>query len=187
MMIIALGASFASFVLVEAIYLNTIYNLETGFLPALGVALISFMRTSIWLANVDTRRDFPEPTYWRLPTPQVISIAKRVLKTYSYGRSRWFITYEDRQAGEIHATLSFTDDSYSDMRWLVPTGRIEKSITVRISFEPKPDSATEVVLTWLVDSPISRFDCNCIIAEVTNSITQDLADAQYSRLTGLTK
>ncbi len=185
MMIIALGASFASFILVEVIYFNTIYNLEAGFLPALGVAFISFIAISIWLANIDTRRDFPEPTYWRLPAPQVISIVRRVLKTYSYGRSRWFITYEDRQAGEVHACLSFIDDSYTDMRWLVPNGRIEKNINVRISFEPKPDSATEVVLTWLVDSPISRFDCNWIISEVTNSINQNLADAQYSRNTAI--
>ena len=183
MMIIALGASFASFILVEVIYLNTIYNLEAGLLPALGVAFISFIATSIWLANIDTRRDFPEPTCWRLPAPQVISIVKRILKTYSYGRSRWFITYEDRQAGEIQASISFIDDSYADLRWLVPTGRIEKTINVQISIEAQPDLATEVVLTWLVDAPISRFDCNWIITEVTNSINQNLADAQYSRNT----
>ncbi len=180
-MMIAMACAFISFILTEAIYLNTIYNLEAGFFPALIVAIISFICTSIWLANIDTRRDFPEPTYWRLPAPQAIAIVKRVLKTYCNGRSRWFINYEDRQAGEIQASISFIDDSYNDMRWLVPSGRIDKSIHAHFSFVPQPDSATEVILTWIVDSPISRFDCNCIIAEVTHSIHENLAHAQHSR------
>ena len=180
MMIIALGPAVLTFILVEIIYLNTIYNLEAGFFPALILSVLSFIATNIWLANIDTRRDFPEPNTWRIPAPQAIAVVKRILKTYSYGRNRWFITYEDRQAGEIHATLSFIDDSFADMRWLVPNGRIEKSIHAHISFVPLPDSSTEIILTWIVDAPISRFDCNCIIAETTNLINQNLADAQNS-------
>ena len=186
MMIIATGPAVLTFILVEIFYLNTIYNLEAGFLPALILAVLAFIATNIWLANIDTRRDFPEATQWQMPAPQAIAVVKRILKTYSSGRSRWFIHYEDRQAGEIHATFSFIDDSYGDMRWLVPAGRIEKNIHAHILFIPKLDSTTEVVVTWIVDAPISRFDCNSIIADTTNLINQNLADAQHSRLISAT-
>lgn len=170
-----------AFLIVEGIYLNTIYNLEAGFLPALGAALLVGAATSVCLARRDALRDAPATTRYRVPAPQAIATVKRVLKTYYHGRNRWRINYDDRQSGEIQASITLIDDSYSDMRWLVPSGRVEKSINAHIAIIPQPKSVSELHIDWVVDAPLSRTDCNAIIDETSQLIHQALNSAEASR------
>lgn len=170
-----------AFLIVEGIYLNTIYNLEAGFLPAIGAAVIVGAATSIHLARRDAARDAPTPTKYNVPAPLAIATVKRVLKTYYHGRNRWRINYDDRQSGEIQASITLIDDSYSDMRWLVPSGKVEKSINAHIAIIPQPKSVSEVHIDWIVDAPLSRSDCNAIIDETSQLIHDALCAADASR------
>jgi hypothetical protein len=179
MLPIATGA--AAFVIIEGIYLNTIYNLEAGFLPALGAAVVVGGATAAYLAHKDALRDAPAGIEYRVPAPLAIATVKRVLKTYYHGRYRWRINYDDKQSGEIQASMLLIDDSYSDMRWLVPSGRVEKTINAHISIIPKPKSVSELRLEWVVDAPLSRTDCNAIIDDTSNLIHQALSAAEASR------
>jgi len=183
MLPVATGA--IAFLVVEGIYLNTIYNLEAGFLPAVGAALFVGVATQVYLARSDARRDAPAPTRYRVPAPQAIAAVKKVLKTYYHGRNRWRVNYDDRHTGEIQASMLLIDDSYADMRWLVPTGRVEKTINAHISIIAKPKSVSELHIDWVVDAPISRSDCNAIIDETSDLIHEALAaiEANHSRAT----
>src|SRR6185437_10770967 len=94
-----------AFIVVEGYYLHTMYNLEEGFMPAVIAACVVGGWTSYEMARADARRDAPEPAEYSVPLPIALGAIKRVLKTYSRGRDRWHINYDDKQTGEIQASF----------------------------------------------------------------------------------
>jgi len=176
MLSMATGA--VGFVLVEFVYLKTVHNLEAGFLPAVVVAFIIAVGTTVVQARCDHIRDNPEPLVYRVEAPLAIARIKRVLRTFYSGRHRWMVNYEDRDSGEIQASMFLVDDSFSEMTWLVPSGRVEKTINAEIRVTPGPGGASEVRISFVVDASYSRADCNEVIEKTLSRIDEALQDAQ---------
>src|SRR6185369_8204780 len=125
---IPLAAAILTFFLVEGIFLQTIYNLEAGFLPAVGLGAVAAIAVQTVLARGALRRDNPEPCEYLVPRTKAFAIVKRIIRTYSYSFSRWRINFDDKLTGEIQASIHFIDDSWQDQRWLVPSGRLDRVI-----------------------------------------------------------
>jgi hypothetical protein len=170
-----------AFIVVEGFYLQTMYNLEAGFMPALVAGCLVGGWTSYQMARKDARRDAPGPAEYCVPLPVAIAAIKRVLKTYSSGRDRWHINYDDKQTGEIQASFHLVDDSFRELRWLVPSGRVDKNINLQLWLVPKPKSVTELHIRVAVDAPITRLDCNVVINETINLIDAALQSAEQKR------
>lgn len=178
---IQLALAILTFFIVEWIYLATIYNLEAGFLPAIGAGIVVAVITTVALTYLDNKKDNPPPDHYLLSRAQVLGVIKRVLKTYHFGYQKWRINYDDKNTGELQASIHFVDDSYRDHKWLVPSGRIDKTIVLYVQITSAPDRLIAVQLSFDVDSPLSRADANRIINEVTCDIHNDLLAAQEAR------
>lgn len=176
MLSMATGA--VGFVLVEFVYLKTVHNLEAGFIPALVVAFVVAIGTTVVQARYDLIRDNPDPLEYRVEAPLAIARIKRVLRTYYSGRRRWTINYEDRDSGEIQASMFLVDETFSEMTWLVPSGRVEKTINAEIRVSSGRGGVSRVTIVFAVDASYSRSDCNEVIDETLDQIEEALLDAQ---------
>jgi hypothetical protein len=177
---LGLALGILTFFIVEAHYLNTIYNLEAGFAPGIGLGFVVCIAIEVWLACKDNKLYSPEPDIYRVSTPRAFGLIKRVLKSYYDGNRRWRINYDDRLTGEIHASMHFVDDSYSDMKWLAPKGRVERTINLQIFLTDQKKHGTVIELYWTVDSPLSRADCNLIIRDTSADIHNQLIEAEQA-------
>lgn len=167
-----------TFFITEAFFFRFIHNLEAGFMPSVVLAIVAGIAFEVWLLELDENTYNPPAALYEIPMPQAIALVKRVIKTYYNGSRRWRLTYDDRMTGEIQASMTFFDDSYSDMRWLVPSGKVERIINLRAHVMTSDELGTRVQLNWAVESPLSRTDCNQIIHETTTLIHDELIEAQ---------
>jgi hypothetical protein len=164
-----------SFFFIEALFWKFQNNLEAGFLPALLSALVAFSLAQFLACKWANRANNPHGFTCDLPMPLVFAEVKRTLKEYNNHATRWNITFDDPVTGNLHATFLFFDNTWNDMRDIIPEGRLERLITLDVTLHPHEGSTT-VCLYWHVKSPISAGDCYAVIAEVSDQIYTTLTD-----------
>jgi len=172
--ILAMGVFFAS----EAFFLLATDDLQSGLPLSFAFAMLFLLVGLCGQSRQKENLDLPEPRSYNVSRPKAFAVVKRVLKISSHGSSRWRINYEDKHTGEIEASLYFVDDSWRDQRWLVPSGRLDRTISAYLLLTPGPGQSTTVRIDWTVHSLLSRTECDSIIRTMTYLFDHALSSMQ---------
>jgi hypothetical protein len=80
--------------------------------------------------------------------------------------------------GDIRASFQFFDNSWRDMRSLIPEGRLERLITLDVYLTANADGTTTVLLRWNVYSPVCAGECYAIVDETSREIHNSLRERE---------
>lgn len=167
-----------AFFAIEGLYLCFINNLEAGFLPALIGSIFIFVLTHLIARNWAKQANAPATRTYSLPLPMVFAAIKGTLRRYRRQSTCWRIDDDSPMTGDIRASFQFFDNTWRDMRSLIPEGRLERLVTLDVYLTANADGTTTVLLRWDVYSPVCAGECYAIIDETSREIHNSLSERE---------
>lgn len=146
---------------------------------SLFAAAAAFIASSRRIARINFDRDKPQMCIYRMPAPQAYSLIKEILRTFRWGKRKWFIQNANDNTLSIRAISEWDDYSFKEYKFLAPEGSLSRQVILEISSTvgSKPELAN-VELSWNIHSPLIRSECNGLQDFTKEAIKQVLEDSQ---------